>query len=794
MATSDLIKTLRRTDPIENLVQYTNEVKPYHSKLLDTFVEYIYGEEINVTINDSADIGIGLENIGPREKCALEVKEQKHIDDCTGFDKCEGYGDDDGFDRYFHKVLVFDGLHIEKFLPGYRFLGIRENGQAGVHIVRDVARFDSVDANGQKSEETHVLVGGTVLLDPENPIIVAHPSYIPEYRIVGSEVGVGSGYWIIAGNSAGEFFKHDIIAVAGVDGVYKRDVANNTLFEILDHPLTEQDPYTGEVVTRLLVKPLTLDRDDVNVLDPWKQASHSRYFTSGILKVVPRVYKQENEPDTNIDVSCGTKHLGAIWIKPSNNAQRILTAGGWIALGTEPESVWEGGSLLHDSKLTIVKINESLVEGIGESVEVDILPALVKNDHPVVYEFVHADVQGKRLRFVETVTRGQVTVDREKGAFTLVGGWFDLESEVLRTGEKIRITDHVDHEYSGEYTVRSVERRPGLNITIVYVKERIEALSGDLSLTFNAVATALPNWVDGSKIAYETEEGEWVEGYFIPQIEPFDDGTIKAAGEFGIAKFRKPTTLADFISFADFNSPGIKIRPVEIFTPGNKIVVENTRRREADGVYTVLRSEPVYDGEEYTGRERVYFQEPFYIPDGMTSFVGQVSFSKDTFTYNRTTSAMCGSVTDPLHTRTFIHDFVEFEFGIDVRDHMKTGISEHRIHECVTKQTIGGFGVGPYDQLGTRCGQGYSSNFVVQTEVVACPSYIASSFDEHSYGSTSYDHARIVQDGWQRHHGVPYHSNPTLSVVPMGFDTQFFDVGGIDETVGTLNTQYGMER
>lgn len=49
---TNLVQSLFRIDPTEGLVQYASAVKPYHSKILDVLVEYIYSEKIDVTMKE----------------------------------------------------------------------------------------------------------------------------------------------------------------------------------------------------------------------------------------------------------------------------------------------------------------------------------------------------------------------------------------------------------------------------------------------------------------------------------------------------------------------------------------------------------------------------------------------------------------------------------------------------------------------------------------------------------------------------------------------------------------------
>lgn len=50
---ANLIQSLMRIDPTQGLIEYVNTVKPYHTKLLDILVEYVYTDAVNVTVKDN---------------------------------------------------------------------------------------------------------------------------------------------------------------------------------------------------------------------------------------------------------------------------------------------------------------------------------------------------------------------------------------------------------------------------------------------------------------------------------------------------------------------------------------------------------------------------------------------------------------------------------------------------------------------------------------------------------------------------------------------------------------------
>jgi hypothetical protein len=58
---ADLTQALFRIDPTEGLLQYVQAVKPYHSKVLDVFVEYVYTEAMAVQMQERLQLAIDME-------------------------------------------------------------------------------------------------------------------------------------------------------------------------------------------------------------------------------------------------------------------------------------------------------------------------------------------------------------------------------------------------------------------------------------------------------------------------------------------------------------------------------------------------------------------------------------------------------------------------------------------------------------------------------------------------------------------------------------------------------------
>ena len=57
MVTTTTYPGLVSIDPIQGLIDYVQDIKPYHTKVFETLVEYVYTDMINVKITDVADFG-----------------------------------------------------------------------------------------------------------------------------------------------------------------------------------------------------------------------------------------------------------------------------------------------------------------------------------------------------------------------------------------------------------------------------------------------------------------------------------------------------------------------------------------------------------------------------------------------------------------------------------------------------------------------------------------------------------------------------------------------------------------
>lgn len=115
--------TLVNKDPVEALVQYVLDIKPYHTKIIDVLVEYIYTDPLNVTITDEIEFNFGLDlNRYTYDFCS------------TGFDTDPFDSPIDGDPQYYNPLT---GMWETYYNFGYYDGGCEDVNENFVHVVFD---------------------------------------------------------------------------------------------------------------------------------------------------------------------------------------------------------------------------------------------------------------------------------------------------------------------------------------------------------------------------------------------------------------------------------------------------------------------------------------------------------------------------------------------------------------------------------------------------------------------------------------------------------------------------------
>ena len=68
-----MVDTIKILDPVQGLVDYVNDIKPYHTKVIESLVEYVGQEFVNVSIFEKFDFGILLDYSVDNPYCEVYI-------------------------------------------------------------------------------------------------------------------------------------------------------------------------------------------------------------------------------------------------------------------------------------------------------------------------------------------------------------------------------------------------------------------------------------------------------------------------------------------------------------------------------------------------------------------------------------------------------------------------------------------------------------------------------------------------------------------------------------------------
>ena len=71
-----MTSNIKELDPVQGLVDYVLDIKPYHTKIVEVLIEYVYGENVNVTVLD--EVHLKLDFYTPFDEFA--------VNSCGGYD------------------------------------------------------------------------------------------------------------------------------------------------------------------------------------------------------------------------------------------------------------------------------------------------------------------------------------------------------------------------------------------------------------------------------------------------------------------------------------------------------------------------------------------------------------------------------------------------------------------------------------------------------------------------------------------------------------------------------------
>lgn len=318
-------------------------------------------------------------------------------------------------------------------------------------------------------------------------------------------------------------------------------------------------------------------------------------------------------------------------------------------------------------------------------------------------------------------------VDYTANTWTFAPG---LGAPTLAANDIIYINGNSSFTANGKYTVDSVIGY------VIYVKEDIPPLTtGTGTMYVPDKFDTIPYWPVGAKVrvsstgALPTPLSATLDYYFIPST---------TVGVFNLTNTRYPLNYDDYINLSTIGDE-FTITRVEPFSPGDTVNVAGSYLHHNDGQYYISTVEA--DGVNFRigVLQSVKSTTPTPAPAAND---GSMTFNAGS--YDMPTH--CPAVQTPdLYAGAFIHENLQFTFSISERDFIGTTTVENE---------FGGWGLDLFGSTASLYGGGPKLQpYTVMTDGVST-------------------------------------SSITHTLVPTGFDTQFFDFGPMDEDLrGTRHLQ-----
>jgi hypothetical protein len=288
---------------------------------------------------------------------------------------------------------------------------------------------------------------------------------------------------------------------------------------------------------------------------------------------------------------------------------------------------------------------------------------------------------------------------------------------------------------SGKYLVLSAVLSGGN--TVITVKGTVNPAA---TPTGTIELQRLPRWVSGTKVELEGSGilpvplAPNTPYYFIPQSTP---------GVFNLAHRRYPQQLSEFVDITTLGTGETQIKRDELYYPGAAIRVDNTYLSTNNGVYYVKDTQE--EGSQYRIRVMQGLKGPH---GGVFSVAGTMSavgagYDEPSYCPISTASA--------LHTDLFIHELLQFTIEMRPVDGLTASLVEN-------SDEVYGWGIAPYS---------YSQ--------------------DGPFGSV------LLHGDIPERYAVTSGTVPDAGagvMLPMGYDVQVWDLGGMGETVHDLRNYY----
>lgn len=657
-------------------------------------------------------------------------------------------------------VWVVLGSHADSILPN-QHISVKTNNPAvpqfyKVSSVSEMLYSDMVtDGTYTIAPNTDYLAGETVTVivvsaAQEIPV-TAQPvgklkcPVVPRYEVIGKT----NNTWTVAGRFGKDATASDYSApnisfrpndrIFMVDNDYDAADREYVVASAINDATLNQTVITvvgtiatGATISGHIQHP-TIVTTIIPVVEPVFEYAYSggeyyKTFKQGTMRYLPQVFNQVTEPTTTV--------MGAVWVDPVTNISKRWSGSQWVYNYTPTNYSWVVDRV--NKKKSLIITSATAQDGDHNNTFVVDTTGLFES-----YTFSTISLSANQFMFSKSFTI--------VGVNHVANKWIVQGNASVIPGEVIYITSSSARYGIGKYTVASVTHLA--STTEIYVTRQISRMaSPDGYLAVPSQAADIPAWVEGTRVKVSGDLpnplADDTPYYFIPVIKPFESVTIETPPIFALATKRRPMAYEDYVDITTLGTGVLTLVQDEVFVPGSIINVRDTFNSRNNGTYTIIDT---LNESATSTRIRVAERIRSTTPSSMARD-GVVEYDLDSHVFSSLTERKCkADAQSELHAATTITEHIEFVFSIEEFDYIAAHLAENEDPQQFVQNT--GWDIDGNDM------SGWDGTLMLMNNEAAS--------------------------------GVGGRQTFIYNMIPVGFDTQYFDVGGIDETLQSVAKKYG---
>jgi hypothetical protein len=645
-AQSALSQSLFRIEPTQGFVDYVTATKPYHTKILDVLVEYVYAEDLNVTITDR--ISWIMEFTRPDTEVVYSCG--------YGFiwDPLPTLGTPDSIVA----PVIIEESTADIPAPFYPIIDVQPVYETFT-VAGDVTTIfpagktftvqGSTGNNGSWTVASSVFtINGTIITvtgNITNAVIDGTISTQTVFPITGVNTTLET--FAVAGNATATF------TVGRVFGV-QNSTDNDGLYTVVS------SVFALGVTTITVVEDITNTTVDGTISIQTTSNSFLIQSPTYVPFTVATVSTGNNQMvmcGENYDIVGVNAALGTWTVNDPDGTLVVELISGTlpkvIYVSSDTGPVGNGGYTVwmttEGAPADPVRSTQWPLPGTVTFYVVEPIPVQAAGDG-----VLHRPLESTLSFPIVAVTTGS------PGTWTIDEHAANLAR--LQPGQIFTVVGNVAAA-NGTYTIVSVTNIPGYQTEI-----EVLLIDGAATATGFIQVQELPAWPAGQAIEFALVSGVMPAPIAVGTRYFFQPAST--AGRFNVSFVRYPNKYEHFVDIATLGTGTFTVQRDEAYTPGALVTVKDSYLHRNDGRYVVR---DVF--EEGSTNERVYvYQKVNASTPAAVPFDGLMTF--DIQGYDEPIYCPPAQMPD-FYADTFIHESLKFQFEINLTDAMYATYGEN---------------------------------------------------------------------------------------------------------------------